>query len=53
MVVEKGVPVDVVYLLQRTWYQRVQIFGEIVAFLERNRPYVFNDIRRQQVIISF
>lgn len=51
MLVEKGKQLDMIYLLQKDWYERLRIFAEIIQLLERVHPYVFNDIRRQQFVV--
>lgn len=46
-----GDPLDVIRLAQSDWKSRVRIINEILKFLKRTKPLVFNDIRRQQFVL--
>jgi hypothetical protein len=44
-----GEPLDVLKYINLGWHQRVKFVSEVLDFLERLRPLVFLDFRRQQV----
>lgn len=46
-----GDPIDVIRLAQSDWKNRVRIINEILKFLKRTKPLIFNDIRRQQFVL--
>ncbi|KAE9553849.1 hypothetical protein FO519_002937 [Halicephalobus sp. NKZ332] len=46
-----GEPLDVIHLAQSDWKNRVKIIDEILKFLKRTKPLVFNDLRRQQFVL--
>lgn len=49
VVVELGKPVDLITYIDLGWQKRVQFVDQVLGFVERVRPLILLDFRRQQV----